>query len=311
VPYGYPRKVMAATTPSSDSPPTVIAVANAKGGVGKTSIVANLGGITALAGWRVLVVDLDPQGNLAADLGYNDRSDHGASLARTLTDGSSPITLRSVRDRLDAWAGGPALGGLIRSALIPELDEPLAKAIAAADPGYDFVYIDCPPALGPLVDAALGAADFLLIPIRADHASLSGVQLIAERFRQAHTTNPRLELMGVTLFDVSRQATAIVREVADALAAGFHELSPRLLPAIRRSERSAFDMRREGILAYEYEEAKHGPNVVTLAQRIETERAGRRSDPGPAARLSSDYFDLARSVLSLANQRHRRTRRTD
>jgi chromosome partitioning protein len=266
------------TTPATPTAPVVIAVANAKGGVGKTSIVANLAGITALAGWRVLVIDLDPQGNLATDLGITDLSDLGASLAVTLSRGEPPITLSSVRPRLDVWAGGPALATSVRSALIPEVNHPLQAAIGSIGANYDFVYIDCPPALGPLVDAGLTAADLLLVPIRADHASLSGLHMITARFTEISSVNPGLELLGITLFDVSRSATAIVRDVADAIAADFADLEPRLLPAIRRSERSAFDMRRSGLLAYEYEQRQSGTSITPLAERIDAERSGTTKD---------------------------------
>lgn len=283
--------------------PTVIAVANAKGGVGKTSIVANLAGISALVGWRVLVVDLDPQGNLATDLGYSDRSDLGVSLARTLREAQQPTTLRAVRPGLDAWAGGPGLTKAVTNALIPAVDHPLQAALEGTGGSYDFVYIDCPPALGPLVDAGLTAADFLLVPIRADHASLSGLRMITERFDQVRTVRPGLELLGITLFDVSRGATVIVREVAQAVREIFADTDLRLLPAIRRSERSAFDMRRSGLLAFEYEETQRGASVVPLAERIAAERAGARPGASPASNLSDDYFELAKHVLTVANRR--------
>lgn len=256
----------------------MIAVANAKGGVGKTSIVANISGIAARVGWRVLAIDLDPQGNLATDLGFAARSDEGVSLAATLRGGGAPNTLRDVRPRLDVWAGGPALSSGISGALIPQGQSSLSAALDSVRADYDLVVLDCPPALGPLVDAGLTAADYLLIPIRADHASLSGLQMISERCRQAQAINPRLTTLGITLFDVSRTATAVLREVVEAIREAFLDSEPTILPAVRRSERAAFETRRAGRLAGE------------LAAAQPSEKA--------AANLARDYEELAAAVLS-------------
>ncbi len=82
-----------------------IAVSNGKGGVGKTSVASHLAGIAAAAGWKVLAVDLDPQGNLGQDLGYYqaDRGDSGRSLSDAVIDGTELVPLRDVRPNLDVW----------------------------------------------------------------------------------------------------------------------------------------------------------------------------------------------------------------
>lgn len=265
--------------------PTVVVVANAKGGVGKTSIVAHLAGLAAARGWRTLAIDLDPQGNLAVDLGYRDRTDFGRSLARLFRSTGDPVTLAGVRPGLDAWAGGPELSATVSAALIPQTDQPLAGAIAAVAASYDAVFIDCPPALGPLVDAGLAAADLLLVPIRADHASLDGLSMISDRFRRVRETRPSLELLGVTLFDVSRAATALVRDIAEALNRSFAGHEPRPLPAIRRSERTAYELRRQGRLAHEL--------------------AAGAADDSPTAKLADDYCALADVVLTRMNDQRR------
>lgn len=266
--------------------PVVVAVANAKGGVGKTSIAANLVGLAAAQGAHVLAVDLDPQGNLAVDLGYKEASDQGHSLASVFRHMGSTNTLAGIRPGLDAWAGGRALTGAIPRALIPETAHPLTDAIAATGSTYELVVIDCPPALGPLVDAGLFAADLLLVPIRADHASLDGLAMISERYRATRMVRPDLELLGVVLFDVSRAATALVREIAAAISASFAGETPRALPAIRRSERAAYEMRRRGRLAHELA-AQAPPNSAI-------------------AHLAGDYAELARSVLDAISERRAR-----
>jgi chromosome partitioning protein len=288
---------------------TVIAVASAKGGVGKTSLTANLAGIAALAGWRVLAIDLDPQGNLATDLGYMRESDNGYELGETLRSAAPPRGLSQVRPGLDVWPGGQALSGGVRASLIPETDHPLASAIASTGTHYDLVFIDCPPALGSLVDAGLSAARWLLVPVRADHASLSGLEMMAARFRELKaTSNPRLALLGVVLFDVSPQSTAIIREVSDEILVHLAGVAPLLNPPVRRSERSAFDMRRLGLLAHEYEELSLAAGAVPLAERIAAARRG-ESDArysAAASGLAADYFEIAKQVLAKATASRRK-----
>jgi len=293
--------------PISSSPsrrPAVIAVANAKGGVGKTSLVANIAGIATLAGWRVLAIDLDPQGNLATDLGYQQRSDGGRSLATTLRDGGVPQPLTDVRSRLDVWPGGPSLQAGLHQSLIPEVDHPLSAAIEASRGCYDLVFIDCPPTLGPLVDAGLIAADWLLIPVRADHASLHGLDMMLERYEQVRSSvNSSLQLLGVALFDVSPQSTVIIAEIAEAVRSKVGDVIPLLRPPIRRSERSAFDMRRLGLIAHEYEERSADSAMVPLAERIAAARRGESNAhySSAAAGLSGDYFELVKEVLTIVN----------
>lgn len=266
---------------NSTTGPVVVAIANAKGGVGKTSLVANLSGASALAGYRVLAIDLDPQGNLAHDLGYRDRTDDGRHLFDLLRGAADPETVEAVRPGLDVWSGGPHLARSVGS-LIPQMAHPLIGALESVADRYDLVFIDCPPALGPLVDTALFAADQLIVPIRADHASLHGLEMIGQKFREVRQANPRLQLMGVTIFDVSTGATALAQEVAQAVRLGFEGEHLRILPAIRRSERSAFEMRATGRLAHEY-------------------AAANRSS-APAVNLAGDYQALVGEVLRIIRQ---------
>jgi chromosome partitioning protein len=100
---------MKACSEGSTIGPATVAIVNAKGGVGKTSLVANLASWMASAGHRVLAVDLDPQGNLAHDLGYLEQTDNGRHLLDALRGTGPPLTLREVRPGLDVWCGGPQL----------------------------------------------------------------------------------------------------------------------------------------------------------------------------------------------------------
>lgn len=285
--------------------PGIVAVGNAKGGVGKTSIVANVAGIAAVAGWRVLAVDLDPQGNLSTDLGYSDHpgNDEGRSLASAVRTGAGLSRINGVRTGLDVVPGGPAFAEVIPQVAsspgsLTRLIDPLAQQ-------YDLVMIDCPPAGGPIVDAALVASRWLVCPVRADSASLDGVQLMARRFGPIRQSlNPELELLGVVLFDFARNATAILRDVRETLTNDLGGVAPILPGPIRRSERSAFDMRRMGLLAHEYEERYVEAERVPLADRIAASRAGeampRYSASAPG--LATDYLHLANAILARVNE---------
>lgn len=277
---------------------------NAKGGVGKTSIVANVAGIAAVAGWRVLAIDLDPQGNLGTDLGYQKQpeNDEGASLVGAVREATPVQRIFGVRPGLDVVPGGPAFADAITD--LAASPGTLARIIDPLAVLYDLVLIDCPPAGGPIVDAALIASKWLVCPVRADMASLDGVQLMARRFGPIRQSlNPELELLGVVLFDFARNATAILRDVRATLDADLGGVAPVLPGPIRRSERSAFDMRRLGLLAHEYEERYIEAERVPLAERIAASRTGdaapRYSSSAPG--LAADYLSLANAILQRVN----------
>ncbi|MCU1548539.1 MAG: phosphopantetheine--protein transferase [Arthrobacter sp.] len=134
----------------------VIAVINGKGGVFKTSLVANVGGLLAEGGSRVLLVDLDPQGDLAEDLGYADQGDGGRSLAASLCFGGAPDLLLGVRSNLDVIAGGPHLddaAAFLGAKAQKDRDAAqlaLARLLAEVAGEYDLVLLDCPPGNEPL-----------------------------------------------------------------------------------------------------------------------------------------------------------------
>jgi len=235
-----------------------LAVANGKGGVGKTSITANVAGTAALSGWRVLAVDLDPQGNLGNDLGYNDdgRSDRGRSLLQAVVAGTAPAVLHDVRPGLDVIAGGEATEELEAvlttrqqrdGAAVRVLSEALSRVGE-----YQLVLIDCPPSSGVLLDAALIAARFLVIPTRGDSGSLDGLSKVARRFAQVRAAgNPTIELLGVVLFDFGKNDTAVVGRVRDRLTEDLAGAASVFETFIRNSRMAPGDMRELGVLAYE------------------------------------------------------------
>lgn len=277
---------------------------NGKGGVGKTSICANVAGVAAATGWHVLAIDLDHQANLGNDLGYKGgrHDDEGGGLTQAVTNGAQLMPIRRVRPGLDVIPGGAELTRLWRwmsadpAKRVRRLDatlEPLAHA-------YDLVVIDSPPAGGVAVDAALAAARWLVIPVKADEASLDGLELMARQFAGARRLNPSLELAGVAMFDFSQQGAAIRREVRRTLSADLDGIAPVYRSFIRRSEKSAVDMRRAGLLAQEYaDEAATQRKHVSVSEKIKAARAGRpmRTYSTAADGLAEDYRKLAGEIL--------------
>ena len=273
----------------------VVAIANGKGGVGKTSITANLAGTAAAGGWRVLAVDLDPQGNLARDLGYHADSDQGEALAAAVEHQTAVVPMAGVRERLDVVAGGHATEDLELRLRASGPDQ-LARAITSATDPYDLVLLDCPPATGILLDAALHAARWLLIPTRGDAASLDGLARVARRFATVRDeANPDLELLGVILFNFGIKDTATVAAARAQIAADLAGAAPVLTSFIRNSRKAPDDMRELGLIACEYEE------TAATAPRWFIDRTARRYSRS-AGGLAEDYQALTDEILSLLLQ---------
>lgn len=258
----------------------VCAVANGKGGVGKTSITATVGALLASRGHRVLLVDLDPQGNLAHDLGYPPNRDHGgAELFDAVARRRLLVpTHRDVRPGLDVVAGGDethALGVWLTSQPRADTTSPyrLATALAGIATDYAAVLIDCPPGERTLQEAALIAARWLLIPTGADTASRDGLNQMARRFTAARQANPALDLAGIVLTFVPAAASTVRSQAREQIAAAFGGDSGVLCgPTIRHAARPATHARSQGI------------TVPELAAATPSDRT--------AAGLASDYHAL-------------------
>ena len=183
-----------------------IACANQKGGVGKTTTVVNLGSYLALFGERVLIVDLDPQGNATSGLGF-DRNSIERSIYDAVVDGVSlrELTLpgpvdESRRRAIDDRAGGAE----VELAPVEGRERRLSRLLAEVDADYDYILIDCPPSLGLLTVNALTAADSVLIPLQCEYYALEGLtQLLATLDLIRDHLNPELDIKGVvlTMFD--------------------------------------------------------------------------------------------------------------
>ncbi len=187
--------------------PTVIAVANQKGGVGKTTTTANLGAALARQGQRVLLIDMDPQGNLTSALGISKAVEH--TIAEALLDYRAALPQITVQNDVGTLAIAPATLGLAsaEAALMNKLgrEQRLRDQIARNAAEYDTVLIDTPPSLGLLTINALVAADRVLIPTEARFFSLQGLQMIQESIEEVLYLNPKLSVLGILLSKLDRR----------------------------------------------------------------------------------------------------------
>jgi chromosome partitioning protein len=194
----------------------IYALANQKGGVGKTTTAVNVAACLAQAGEPALLVDLDPQANATSGLGEraNGRSSYD------LLDGSPLAGLvRSTRvPNLDLVPATPALAGaVVELARRDGGDSYLAAPLAAARERWHFVFLDCPPSLGPLTVNALAAADRVLAPVQAEYYALEGLSQLVRSIELVRARlNPALALGGILLTMVdarTRLAADVVAEV--------------------------------------------------------------------------------------------------
>ncbi len=237
-----------ATSPSGPAPgtrsPRIIAVANQKGGVGKTTTTVSVGAAAAELGHRVLIIDLDPQGNASTGLGINPRS-----LTSTMYDViinqiplDDAIEASIVKNLFIAPSNLDLAGAEIE--LVPAMsrESRLKNAIAAVANDFDIVLIDCPPSLGLLTINAFAAASEVLVPIQCEYYALEGLgQLLRNVTLVQRNLNPTLEVSTIVLvmFDAR---TKLAAQVAKEVRAHFHEKVCRtVIPrTVRLSEAPSF-----------------------------------------------------------------------
>ena len=183
----------------------IIAIANQKGGVGKTTTAVNLSSSVAALGKRVLIVDLDPQGNTTTGYGIPKRSVEKGTYEILIGRAKASEAIRKTEYRTDVIGSNTRLAGASLEMIdLPSRESRLRKALAEVQKDYDFIFIDCPPSLELLTLNALCAADTLLVPLQGEYYALEGLSDLMGTVRIVRRgLNPKLEIEGVllTMFD--------------------------------------------------------------------------------------------------------------
>jgi len=248
-------------TPAEVELPLVISIANQKGGVGKTTTAVNLGAALAELDYRVLVIDLDPQGNATTGMGISHRNVEGSIYDVIMNDApiedcTEPTTVRNL---FVVPATIDLAGAEIE--LVPAFSRELKlrRALGQIEGAYDFTLIDCPPSLGLLTVNGLAASDDVIVPIQCEYYALEGLgQLLRNVALVKSNLNPSLDVRGIvlTMYDArTKLAEQVEREVRAHFGAKvYRTVVPR---TVRISEApsfgqpvTVFDSTSRGALAY-------------------------------------------------------------
>lgn len=246
----------------------IIAIANQKGGVGKTTTAINLAAYLAKEGQRVLLIDVDPQANATSGLGF-DKNKISPSIYDALIGVVKVEKVISLTNRVGLDLAPAAInlaGAEVEMVGMLAREQRLARAISAVLERYNFAIIDCPPSLGLLTINALSAADGVIIPVQCEYLALEGVgQLMNTIGLIRDNLNPRLRIAGMlmTMFDAR---TNLSQQVVDEVRTHFPDLIFRtIIPrSVRLSEAPSY-----GLSILDYDPSSRGAIAYgLLAQEV-------------------------------------------
>ena len=272
----------------------IVAIANQKGGVGKTTTAVNLSSCVAALGKRVLIVDLDPQGNTTTGYGIPKRSVEKGTYEILIGEARASEAIRKTEYRTDVIGSNTRLAGASLEMIdLPARESRLRKALAEVQKDYDFIFIDCPPSLDLLTLNGLSACDSVLIPVQCEYYALEGLsELISTLKTIRKKYNPYLDIEGVvfTMFSLRYNLTVqVVEQVQKYFGSKVYKTTiPR---SIRISEAPSYG---QPINFYE-PKGKGSEAYMDLA--IEFVKNNRPHEPKKARRKSAPVAEQTRNAL--------------
>lgn len=224
----------------------IIAIANQKGGVGKTTTSVNLAACVAAAGRRVLLIDADPQGNATSGLGLDKNAiEHSVYDVFINEYGIDEVVQRTMLDTLWLVPSNIQLAGAeVELVTMMAREQVLKNALRPARDAYDYIFIDCPPSLGLLTLNALNAADTLLVPIQCEFYALEGLSQLMSTVRLVRKNlNPALDVEGVVLTMFDSRTNLSVQVVEEVRKFFRNKVYQTIIPrSVRLSEAPSFGL---------------------------------------------------------------------
>ncbi|WP_442546109.1 ParA family protein (plasmid) [Arthrobacter sp. KN11-1C] len=285
-----------------------ICISNGKGGVGKTTVTTNLAALLAEAGYKVLVVDLDSQGDTSTNLGIinDDRYDRGEALDIAVRYDKVPVPIKDVRLGLDVLAGGNHTAQLMDTfqgdaSRQGKMRGGVARTLAKIAPNYDVVLIDTPPSEAgwTAIEEAMLASRWILAPVKPEPKSIRGLQSLARRIVSVQDDNPAVSLLGVILFGIPTNATNVDKQARTLLQESLDGIAPVFEGSIRDVVAADADASFRGLAAHEL--AARAATQSPFWERLRNKGKSTSDEPRiaqSAGNLAEDYMRLTEQIVN-------------